>query len=68
MQLIGIILDISYICNLITSKHMKCSETNQSPGVYLTPSMRIVDLELDVSFLESNLEPIGGGDDPEIDW
>ena len=36
--------------------------------VYQTPSLRLVDMNLEASFLASNLEPIGGGDDPDIDW
>lgn len=35
---------------------------------YSVPSSRIVEALFDRSFLQSNLEPIGGGDDPEIDW
>lgn len=35
---------------------------------YEVPAMRMIDTRQDVSFLASNLEPIGGGDDPEIDW
>ena len=35
---------------------------------YLAPSVRIIGTRLEVSFLASNLEPIGGGDDPDIDW
>ena len=35
---------------------------------YLSPSSRFIVLQSEVSFLQSNLEPIGGGDDPEIDW
>ena len=35
---------------------------------YKTPSLRIIDTTLETSFLQSNLEPIGGGDDPDIDW
>lgn len=35
---------------------------------YLAPSLRIIDTTLEVSFLQSNLEPIGGGDDPDIEW
>ena len=47
---------------------MKYSETYQPHEGYSAPSMRIVDLKLNQSFLASNLEPIDGGDDPEIDW
>ncbi len=35
---------------------------------YQAPALRLVDMNLEISFLESNLEPIGGGDDPDIDW
>lgn len=35
---------------------------------YETPSMRIFVTNLETSFLQSNLEPIDGGDDPDIDW
>ena len=35
---------------------------------YQAPSLRIITTNLEISFLQSNLEPIGGGDDPDIDW
>lgn len=35
---------------------------------YMAPSLRIIDTFLEISFLASNLEPIEGGDDPDIDW
>ncbi len=35
---------------------------------YQVPSLRIIHTNLETSFLQSNLEPIGGGDDPDIDW
>ena len=47
---------------------MKNTETHQSQEGYVSPFMRIVELKQDLSFLTSNLEPIGGGDDPDIDW
>lgn len=47
---------------------MKYSEIHQPKVGYAAPSMRIVDLKMDQSFLASNLEPIDGGDDPDIDW
>ncbi len=65
---IGYFHVFSYFCTLITSTHMKHSEINQPQKGYSTPSVRIVDLALDQSFLASNLEPIVGGDDPDIDW
>lgn len=44
----------------ITIKH--------TPEDYQAPAMRVIDTRLEVSFLASNLEPIDGGDDPDIDW
>lgn len=35
---------------------------------YQAPAMRVIDTRLEASFLQSNLEPIDGGDDPDIDW
>ena len=40
----------------------------QSGPDYETPSLRLIDTNLETTFLASNLEPIGGGDDPDIDW
>ena len=37
-------------------------------NVYQAPSLRIIHTNLETSFLQSNLEPIDGGDDPDIDW
>lgn len=42
--------------------------TTPSPKEYSAPSLRLTDTKLETSFLQSNLEPIGGGDDPDIDW
>ena len=39
-----------------------------SPKVYVAPSVRVVETSPDISFLQSNLEPIDGGDDSFIDW
>lgn len=47
---------------------MYYSEMHQPQEGYTAPSVRIVNLKLDQFFLESNLEPIDGGDDPDIDW
>lgn len=35
---------------------------------YQTPAMRVINPQFETSFLASNLEPIDGGDDPDIDW
>ncbi len=40
----------------------------QSRQDYQTPSLRLIDTNLEYNLLASNLEPIGGGDDPDIDW
>ena len=40
----------------------------ETRDAYQTPSLRIIDINMETSFLQSNLEPIGGGDDPDIDW
>lgn len=37
-------------------------------GSYSAPSVRLIATNLEKSFLQSNLEPIGGGNDPDIDW
>ena len=47
---------------------MKNSTSNESRKNYQTPSLRFIETNLETSFLQSNLEPIGGGDDPDIDW
>ena len=47
---------------------MKSTEHLDSVWPYQTPSVRLIETKLETSFLQSNLEPIGGGDDPEIDW
>ena len=44
------------------------SEHIEPLGSYTTPSVRVVETQQELSFLASNLEPIGGGDDPDIDW
>jgi hypothetical protein len=46
------------------------SNTNeaQMKAAYVVPSLRFINTNMETSFLQSNLEPIGGGDDPDIDW
>ena len=46
---------------------MKTTSTD-SRETYIVPSLRIIDTTLEISFLQSNLEPIDGGGDPDIDW
>ena len=41
---------------------------NESGKEYQTPALRFVEAALEYSFLQSNLEPIGGGNDPDNDW
>ena len=47
---------------------MKNNMPNELRKDYQTPSLRFIDTNLETTFLASNLEPIGGGDDPDIDW
>ena len=47
---------------------MKNAPIKPSLEDYQTPSSRLIDTNMETSFLASNLEPIGGGDDPDIDW
>ena len=46
------------------------SNTNEftTPTAYMAPSLRIIATNTETSFMASNLEPIDGGDDPDIDW
>ena len=37
-------------------------------GAYVSPSVREREMALEAAFLQSNTEPIGGGDDPDIEW
>ena len=47
---------------------MKNTTSIESRKDYQVPSLRFMETNLEMSFLQSNLEPIGGGDDPDIDW
>ncbi len=47
---------------------MKSSSKKPMKGTYLIPSLRIIPTYLETTFLASNLEPIDGGDDPDINW
>ena len=47
---------------------MKNNTSNESRKDYQTPSLRFIETNLEMSFLQSNLEPIDGGDNPDIDW
>jgi hypothetical protein len=52
-----------------STPHMKHTETLFSPEGYVAPSLRVTEIKQECAFLaSSNLEPIEGGDDPEIDW
>ena len=42
--------------------------TNHFPEEYQAPALRVIDTRQETSFLQSNLEPIDGGGDPDIDW
>ncbi len=47
---------------------MKNNKPIKSRKNYQTPSLRFIETSLETSFLQSNLEPIGGGDNPDIEW
>ena len=47
---------------------MKNYTTDMKRKDYQTPSLRFIETNMETSFLQSNLEPIGGGDNPDIDW
>jgi hypothetical protein len=38
------------------------------PEEYQAPAIRVVYSRIEISFMASNLEPIDGGDSPDIDW
>ena len=46
---------------------MKHTE-HASSGGYVSPAARVVETLQELSFLASDLEPISGWDDPDIDW
>ena len=52
----------------ISPKTINFRTKDPTKDVYSAPSMRQIATNLETSFLASNLEPIGGGDDPDIDW
>lgn len=43
-------------------------EAGDSRNEYVKPSQAIIYLKAEQLFLQSNLEPIDGGDDPDVDW
>ena len=47
---------------------MKYNTSDESWKDYQAPVLRVIKTDLETSFLQSNLEPIGGGDDPDINW
>ena len=59
-----------FFCNFARQRypHMKNNTPDEIRKDYQTPSFRFIDINMETSFLQSNLEPIGGGDDPDIDW
>ena len=60
--------EYGYIWTTITISHMIKTEHIEPLGSYEAPCMRVVETRQELSFLASNLEPIDGGDDPDIDW
>ncbi len=35
---------------------------------YIAPSVRVMDIDFPDNILSGNIEPIEGGDDPDLDW
>ena len=58
-----------YFCNSNKLCIME-SNTNEliQKALYSTPFLSVFTINLKLILLQSNLEPIGGGDDPDIDW
>lgn len=54
----------------LSIKAFHVMNTNESiqKKEYAEPRLRVISATLETSFLQSNLEPIDGGDDPDIDW
>ena len=46
---------------------MNTNESTQKKE-YAEPRLRVISATMETSFLQSNLEPIDGGNDPDIDW
>ena len=55
------------IHNTETMEHTKFVNDRKEMN-YCAPSIRIISSYIEQSFLASNLEPIDGGDDSDIDW
>lgn len=47
---------------------MNVTTSQESLRLYAAPVARVVEMSQEFSFLASNLEPIDGGDDPDIEW
>lgn len=62
-------LRIFYVfLQIYATRIMKNNTPNESRKDYQIPSLRFIETNLETSFLQSNLEPIDGGNDPDIDW
>ena len=69
---------IFYICEylgpnhpldgILNSMNQKVLIFSNEEKDYVSPAIRTMPVMTEFSFLQSNLEPIDGGDDPEIDW
>ena len=45
-----------------------CAMTETSLKTYAAPAFRFLRITEERSFLQTNTEPIEGGNDPDIDW
>ena len=44
------------------------ADSGEKRSDYLAPAFRSIVICTEQDFMRSNTEPIGGGDDPDIDW
>ncbi len=64
----AVLNDFSVFLHVNAIHIMKNNTPNESRKDYQIPSLRFIETNFETSFLQSNLEPIDGGDDPDIDW
>ena len=65
---LSVFSDFSVILQVNAYRIMNSTNEFSPKVVYTAPSLRLVNISMEAFFLASNLEPIEGGDDPDIDW
>ena len=56
------------VAGRINTTTMMIVKLTSTPKPYQTPAIRVLEPRFEQSFLESNTEPIDGGDDSYIPW